>query len=344
VCIGQMGRTLTDPLVVVITPVFNGAGLLQGCIDSVLAQTYTSWILIVVDNVSSDESARIASEAAARDPRIRIERSVEHLGMLDNWNRALSYAPDQAVYVKHLNVDDRMRPDCLRRLVDVAQANPGVGVVSAYFTYGSTRLPRHRHREVQIVRGPDAVAEVLHGGPSYLTHPSALLLRRSAAAVWPRFFDATGFPPGHPHSPPMPLADKEAYFEIMARCDLAFVPEVLADVASGESSATGFAARVGAWHAGRIESILRHGDRFLDPAGRRRAIRSAARKYLRPLVWRFCRGRPFRDPEFVQYQDLALQYLLPRLEAEDVGWASFGLSLAARSLGRIAGRESYSRA
>ena len=323
---------LTDPLVVVITPVFNGGKLLQGCIDSVLAQTYTRWRLIVVDNASSDESARIASDAAARDSRIQLESPAEHLGMLDNWNRAMSYTPDQAVYVKQLNVDDRIRPDCLRRLVEVAQAHPGVGVVSSYFTYGSIRLPRHDHREVQIVRGRDAVLEVLRGGPSYLAHPSALLLRRSAAAVWPRLFDATGFPPGHPLAPPLALADKEAYFEIMNRFDLAFVPEMLADVSSGESSATGFAARVGAWHVGRIETILRHGDRFLDPAGRRRAIRSSARKYLRSLAWRFCRGAPFRDPEFVQYQQLALAYLLPRLETEDVGWASFGLRLAARLL------------
>ncbi len=324
---------MIDPLVVIITPVYNGGDLLQGCIDSVLAQTYSSWRLIVVDNVSSDESARIAADAAARDGRIRHERQVEHLGMLDNWNRAMSYAPDEAVYVKQLNADDRIRPDCLRRLVGVAQAHPEVGVVSAYFRYGLIHLPQHDHREVQIVRGRDAVVEVLRGGPSYLAHPSALLLRRSAAKVWPGFYDATGFPPGHALAPPLAQADKEAYFEIMERFDLAFVPEVLADVGAGDSSATGFAARVGAWHVGRIETILRHGDRFLDPAGRRRAIRSAANKYLRSLTWRFCLGAPLRDPEFVQYQRLALDSVLPRLQREDLGWASFGLRLAARLLG-----------
>jgi glycosyltransferase involved in cell wall biosynthesis len=324
---------LTDPLVVVVTPVYNGGQLLQGCIDSILAQTYSSWRLIVVDNASSDASARIAAEAAARDDRIRLERHTLHLGMLDNWNRAMSYVPDEAIYVKQLNADDRMRPDCLRRLVEVAQANPGVGVVSAYFRYGPTHLPQHDHRKVQIVRGRDAVVEVLRGGPSYLAHPSALLLRRSSAAVWPGIFDATGFPPGHPLAPPLAQADKEAYFGIMERFDLAFVPEVLADVGSGDSSATGFAARVGAWHVCRIETILRHGDRFLDSAARRCAIRSAARKYLRSLAWRFCLLAPLRDPEFVQYQRLALDHLLPRLQREDMGWESSGLRLAARLLG-----------
>lgn len=324
---------MTDPLVVIITPVYNGGDLLRGCIDSVLAQTYSSWRLIIVDNASSDESVRIATEAAERDGRIRLERQVEHLGMLENWNRAMSYAPDEAVYVKQLNVDDRLRPDCLRRLVEVAQSHPGVGVVSAYFRYGAIHLPQHEHRKVQIVRGRDAVVEVFHGGPSYLAHPSALLLRRAAAAVWPGLFDATGFPPGYLLSPPLAQADKEAYFEIMEHFDLAFVPEVLADIGSGNSSATGFAARVGAWHVGRIETILRHGDRFLDSAERRRAIRNAARKYLRSLAWRFCLFVPLRDPEFVQYQRLALDHLLPRLQREDMGWESYGLRLAARLLG-----------
>lgn len=324
---------MIDPLVVVITPVYNGGELLQGCIDSVLAQTYSNWRMIVVDNASSDESAQIAAKAAALDDRIRHEREVEHLGMLDNWNRAMAYVPDEAVYVKQLNTDDRMRPDCLRRLVAVAQAHPEVAVVSAYFRYGPSHLPRHDHREIQIVRGCDAVVEVLHGGPSYLAHPSALLLRRSAAKVWPGIFDATGFPPGHMLALPLAQADKEAYFEIMERFDLAFVPEVLADVGAGDSSATGFAARVGAWHVGRIETILRHGDRFLDSAGRRRALRRAARKYLRSLAWRFCRGAVFLDPEFVRYQRLALDHVLPRLQRGDMGWESSGLHLAARLLG-----------
>jgi glycosyltransferase involved in cell wall biosynthesis len=325
---------LTEPLVAIITPVYNGGAMLQGCIDSVIAQTYQNWILIIADNTSSDETMRIAADAAARDSRIQLKSHAEYFGILDNWNRAMSYAPDQTVYVKHLNVDDRLRPDCVRRLVEVAEAHPGVAVVSSYFMFGPSRHPRHEHDEVQIIRGRDAVIEVLRGGTSYLVHPSVLLLRRSAAVAWPRFFDSTGFPPGHPRAPFLAQADKEAYFEIMERFDLAFVPEILTDLHfTDDASATGFASRVGAWHVGRIEVILRHGDRFLDAAERRLAIKRTARRYLRSLAWRILRMTPLRDPEFVQYQRLALTYVLPRLRQEGIGWTSFGLRLAARVLG-----------
>ncbi len=331
----RQGRTLPDPLVTVVTPVYNGARTLDDCIASVLDQSYANWTLIVVDNASTDESVAIAAAAAVRDPRIRVERHPEHLGMLDHWNRALSHAPDDALYLKQLNVDDRLHGECLRRLVDVAEAHPEAGVVSSYFTYGSQRLPQLEHDQVQIVGGQDVVREVMFGRPSYLAHPSVMLLRRKSVANWPSLFNATGFPAQHPAEPPLCQADKEAYFDVVERTALAFVPEVLSDICKHDGSATGFSSRVGGWHPSRIEAILRHGNRFLAPADRRLALRSAARKYLRSLVWRCCKGIPLRDPEFVLFQRLALSHLLPPLQKEDLGWVVGALGLLARTLDQL---------
>ena len=115
---------MTEPLVVVVVPVFDGADLLAGCLESILAQTHRDLIAIVADNASTDDSVAIAEKFVARDRRIRLVRHEVHLPMLDHWNRAFSYAPEQAAYVKQLNVDDRLRPDGLRRLVEVGEANP----------------------------------------------------------------------------------------------------------------------------------------------------------------------------------------------------------------------------
>lgn len=324
---------LTEPLVAVVIPVFNGGSLLEGCIESVCAQTYSNWILVIADNVSTDDSLRIAEAAAARDDRVRVERHSEHVGMLANWNRGLAHAPADAVYVKQLNVDDRIRPDCIRRLVEVAEAHPGVGVVSSYFTVGPLRRPIHDYAKLRLVPGHDAVREVLHAGPSHLVHPSVLLLRRSASGSWPRFYDPTGFPPGHPKTPFLAQCDKEAFFDVLARSDLAFVPEVLTDIAAAEpGTATGFMRRVGSWQAGRIETILRHGDRFLTPEAKRRALRKAATRYVRSLAWRIARGRHLRDSDFALYQRLALAHLIPRLAQEKIGWTALALRLAARAM------------
>lgn len=317
---------MAEPLVAVVVPVYEGGALLAGCLESVLAQTYARWVLVVADNASTDDSARIAESFAARDERVRVFRHSDHVGMLANWNRALSHVPDAARYVKQLNVDDRIRPDCLLRLVEAAESDPRVGVVSSYFTSGPGRYPRFDHRMLQIVPGRDAIREVLRGGRSHLVHPSVLLWRKAAATAWPDFYDATGFPPGHPATPFLAQSDKEAFFDILAKHDLAFVPEVLTDLAVADSgSATGFMGRVGAWQAGRIETILRHGERHLEPEERRLALRFAAIRYLRSLVGRIASVGPLFDPEFVRYQRFALAHLVPRLKPLRIGWPATGL-------------------
>ncbi len=320
---------MIEPLVVVVVPVFDGADLLAGCLESILAQTHRDLIVIVADNASTDGSVAIAEKFVARDRRVRLVRHEVHLPMLDHWNRAFSYAPEQASYVKQLNVDDRLRPDGLRRLVEVGEANPGVAVVSARFMFGRQCLPRLSHDAVTIVPGREAVREVLRGGPTHLGHPSALLLRCSAIRSWSRFYEAAPFPPGFWPPQPLPQADKEACFDLLERFDLAFVPEILADLRSDEgTSATGVSGRVGAWHVGRMETLLRHGQRFLSEEDRRRWIHRAARKYLRSLAWRTLSGAPLRVPEFLAYQRLALPHVLGQLRGLDAtGGAIAGLTL-----------------
>ena len=59
-----------QPLVSVVTPVYNGQRFLHECIESVLSQTYRNWEYVIVDNVSDDDTVRIAEEFAGR-PRPR---------------------------------------------------------------------------------------------------------------------------------------------------------------------------------------------------------------------------------------------------------------------------------
>jgi glycosyltransferase involved in cell wall biosynthesis len=56
-----------QPLVWVTTPVYNGERFLAECIESVLAQTYENWQYTIVDNCSSDGTAQIVRDYAARD-------------------------------------------------------------------------------------------------------------------------------------------------------------------------------------------------------------------------------------------------------------------------------------
>src|SRR5207253_1129747 len=70
-----------EPLISVLTPVFNGEDYLAECIESVLAQTYSKWEYIIVNNCSTDRTLEIALDYAKKDGRIRVHNNRELLGV-----------------------------------------------------------------------------------------------------------------------------------------------------------------------------------------------------------------------------------------------------------------------
>ena len=63
---------MTEPLISIVIPVYNAEKYLRACLDSVLAQTYKNWEAICVNDGSSDNSAQILEEYAAKDARFHI--------------------------------------------------------------------------------------------------------------------------------------------------------------------------------------------------------------------------------------------------------------------------------
>lgn len=60
------------PLISVIVPVYNTEKYLHRCIDSILAQTFTDFELLLIDDGSKDNSGKICDEYAAKDSRVRV--------------------------------------------------------------------------------------------------------------------------------------------------------------------------------------------------------------------------------------------------------------------------------
>src|SRR5215475_7966380 len=126
----------TQPLVSVITPAYNCAEYLAECLESLLSQTYQNWECTIVNNCSADRSADIAREYAAKDPRIRLHENQEFLKAVPNFNAGMRLISPRSTYCKLLFADDWIFPECLERMVEVAEEHPSVGIVGAYGLQG----------------------------------------------------------------------------------------------------------------------------------------------------------------------------------------------------------------
>lgn len=125
------------PEISVIVPVYNVAPYLSACLDSVLAQTFRDFELILVEDGSTDGSREIAEAYAAKDVRVRI---IEH-----RWNRgaATSYAHglelSRGEYIAFVDCDDMIVPTNLEVLQRAAEAS-NADVVQAGFRTFSEKM------------------------------------------------------------------------------------------------------------------------------------------------------------------------------------------------------------
>lgn len=115
-------RSEAMPLVSVGLPVYNGERFLSACLDSLVAQVYPNYEIIVSDNASTDATARICEEHARRDGRIRYVRADRNRGAAWNHNRVIELA--RGDFVKWCGADDVFHPSFLRACVDALQARP----------------------------------------------------------------------------------------------------------------------------------------------------------------------------------------------------------------------------
>lgn len=120
---------MIDDLVSIITPCYNGEKYIAETIESVLAQSYTHWEMIIVDDGSTDGTARIAAGYAQREPRVRLMRQ-QNAGTASARNAALRQAEGR--YIALLDADDLWEPEFLARQLDFMRRQKALCVCSAY--------------------------------------------------------------------------------------------------------------------------------------------------------------------------------------------------------------------
>ncbi len=110
-----------QPLISIITPLYNAENFIAQHIESVQAQTYPHWEHIIVDDASTDRSAEVVASYANEDSRIVLVNNPENRGAAFTRNHATELAKGE--YIAFLDSDDLWSPEKLERQIAFMQAN-----------------------------------------------------------------------------------------------------------------------------------------------------------------------------------------------------------------------------
>jgi len=117
---------MSDPLVSVIIPNWNGEEYLPECLDSLRAQRYPRLEVVVVDNGSTDRSVSLVKESY---PEVRVLELQENRGLTGGVNAGAGIARGEVLAL--LNNDATAHPDWVAALVDALKRNPAAGMVAS---------------------------------------------------------------------------------------------------------------------------------------------------------------------------------------------------------------------
>jgi len=117
---------MNTPAVSFVIPCYKLAHLLSECVNSILAQTYDNFEVLIMDDCSPDNAATVAQSLT--DPRIKYIRNEQNLGHLANYNKGIGLSRGRYVWL--ISADDRLRRNyVLERYVRLMEENPRVGYV-----------------------------------------------------------------------------------------------------------------------------------------------------------------------------------------------------------------------
>lgn len=123
------------PAISVLLPFRNAAYTVDDAITSIIAQTFTDWELLLIDNASTDESNTIAKRWAAKDERIHLIEE-PNIGIAHALNTGLTHA--QGDYIARMDADDGCHPERFAKQLAFLEEHPETGVLGTRTTFSTT--------------------------------------------------------------------------------------------------------------------------------------------------------------------------------------------------------------
>jgi glycosyltransferase involved in cell wall biosynthesis len=296
-----------QPLVSVVTPVHNGAEYLAECIESVINQTYQNWEYVIVDNRSTDATLEIARSYEANDQRIRVVAADVFVGPIENQNRAVQEIAPDSKYTKVLHADDWLFRECLERMVELAEHNPTVGVVSAYRLEETRVTLDGLPHSLTVVPGREIARSTLldEPYPFLFGSPSSVLLRSERIRERDPVYNEA-----NPWN-----EDTEACLEILQDSDFGFVHQVLTFTRRPEGSPFSEHTRLGVQWPGQVKLLIKYGPEYVSKADYQRHLAVL-------LVWYgiyfLKHPRRLADPDFRTHHRSALRDIAQGVDFRDV--------------------------
>lgn len=160
------------PTISIIVPVYKVEKYIRRCIDSIIAQTYDDWELLLVDDGSPDNSGKICDEYAADDSRIKVIHK-ENGGV--SAARLTGVKTSQGEWIHFVDSDDYIAPYALEVLI--AHAKDDIDLIEARMT---TKAPirRNNNPSLSFVNSKEYIMQVVSSNKNWLGTPVCKLFRR----------------------------------------------------------------------------------------------------------------------------------------------------------------------
>lgn len=170
------------PVITVVVPVFKVEQYLTFCVQSIIAQTFSDWELILVDDGSPDRCGEMCDAFAERDKRVRVIHKANG-GLADARNAGTAAARGE--YITYIDSDDWVARQLLERLLECAQKKQADVVICNRVKVASEQqVFSHGSEPVQVFSGPEAMEEMLYQ-TSFDTNAWGKLFRLELAQQFP---------------------------------------------------------------------------------------------------------------------------------------------------------------
>ncbi|UVT17874.1 MAG: glycosyltransferase family 2 protein [Nitrospira sp.] len=277
-----------QPLVSVLTPVYNGEEYLAECIESVLAQTYRNWEYVIVNNRSTDRTLVIAEQYAEKDKRIRIHNNSEFVGCDQNGNIAFRQIAPESKYCKMVHADDWLFAECIEQMVELAEAHPTVAIVGAYGLRNEWVSWDGIPHGTTVMTGREICRNTFLGGPYVFGSPTSTLICCDEVRKRPVFYNEA-----NRH------CDVEICFDILRDRDFGFVHQVLTFTREHIQAESTFSKRFGTDYIATLEHLTKYGRNYLSDEELDQCFRIRWKKYYEFLGGKLLHGV---DSGFWQFQ------------------------------------------